>query len=62
MGAGRTRDAGTSVVSLNRVDAIAGKPTPTKARSHIGFMASYLAADTRHTLFPTSSATSKSPC
>ncbi|ARB28029.1 hypothetical protein B5P22_12315 [Pseudomonas tolaasii] len=27
-----------------------------------GLEAAYFAADTRHTLFPTSSATSKSPC
>ncbi|MRU50512.1 hypothetical protein FIV37_09395 [Pseudomonas gessardii] len=37
VGAGLARDAGTSVIQLDRGDAIAGKPAPTQASSHIGF-------------------------
>ncbi len=39
MGAGLARDAGTSVVQPDRGDAIAGKPAPTQASSHIFFIA-----------------------
>ncbi|OKP65768.1 hypothetical protein BTR19_28360 [Pseudomonas fluorescens] len=35
MGAGLARDAGTAVVQPDRGDAIAGKPAPTQASSHI---------------------------
>ncbi|KAB0470763.1 hypothetical protein F7R12_17680 [Pseudomonas tolaasii] len=35
MGVGLARDAGDSVQLLNRGDAIAGKPAPTQASSHI---------------------------
>ncbi|MEA9992765.1 hypothetical protein QN404_28115, partial [Pseudomonas sp. RTS1] len=35
VGAGLARDAGTSVCQSHRSDAIAGKPVPTQARSHI---------------------------
>ena len=35
MGAGLARDACTAVYQVHRSDAIAGKPAPTQASSHI---------------------------
>jgi len=35
VGAGLARDSITSIYQLHRGDAIAGKPAPTQARSHI---------------------------
>ena len=56
VGARLARESGVSVDINVDCDAVfAGKP-----RSYS--RADYLAAETRHTLFPTSSATSKPPC